>query len=361
MRLRWVTLATHVPASGTGGGMIRYVVEFSRAMARRDDLDYSVVARAEAVDFFADLLGGPRHVLTVPNAPVPVLSAYETQLLSRRLGGFDVVHGTKHLLPRRVRGQRQVLTCHDMLPFDRPGDFPWAKRTLLRVPYLAALSAADSVVAVSAATARRAAAYVPSALEKTVVVPLAAHRPDDADPVAPVAALQGRPFALVVGDPSPRKNLGLIVRAMREVADQVPDAVLAIAGPPDWGVAHDADALDALTREGKAVQLGFVSEAELRWCYLHANVVCCPALLEGFGLPAAEALAHGAPLITSDDEALEEVSGAHVPHVDSYDPRAWVPEMVRLLRQPRVAGPLPPTGRTWDDVASETVQAVNHG
>lgn len=354
----WLTLATHVSADGGGGGMIRYTVEFIRAMARREDVDMHVLAHPRAHDFFAGILGDADHVHLTPDLPVAAVSLFERYALPPSLRGFDVVHGTKHLLPAGpVRG-RKVLTCHDMLPLDRPGDFGQAKRTLLRRPYLASLADADSVVCVSEATRQRAMSYVPSIESTSHVVGLASNALYDGTEGTAVPSLEGGPFVLVVGDDSPRKNLRLIVRAMVEVARTRPDAVLAIAGPPSWGIGEDATLLDVLVAQGNAVRLGFVTDDELRWCYSNAALVCCPALLEGFGLPAQEALTFGAPLLTSDDPALCEVSADAALHLSSWNSEEWVQPILDQLERGRPDGRPAATLRTWDDVARETLEAA---
>ncbi|NAZ81105.1 glycosyltransferase [Kineococcus sp. R8] len=353
--------ATQVPASGTGGGIVRYTVELARALRARADVDLSVLVEPAAQPFFADLLGSAAAVHTVPALPTAARSLLErwgtgSAALRRP---FDVVQGTKHLLPRSRRG-RQVLTVHDMLTLDRPQEFNAMKRALLSGPYLASLRQADRLLCVSAATRDRLLAHVPDVAERAVVVPLAPSPSLSSVPAEEVGRLSGTPFALVVGDPSPRKNLGFVVDLWPDVVARHPGAVLAVVGPPSWG----PTALGALHRQlgetGALAALGHVSEARLRWLYENAAVVLCPSLAEGFGLPAAEALALGARVVTSEDPALCEVSGPEARHLPVSDRSAWVEAVGQAL----LAGPrrLPPgaraSWRSWDDVAAETVDAA---
>lgn len=121
--LSWLMLATHVPPSGMGGGMVRYVVELATALAARPDVELSVLTTASAQPFFRRVLGDKPHLQTVPTLPTAARSVWEREFWgvgSRR--SFDVVHGTKHLIPRRAQGHR-ALTVHDMLLMDIPEDF----------------------------------------------------------------------------------------------------------------------------------------------------------------------------------------------------------------------------------------------
>jgi glycosyltransferase involved in cell wall biosynthesis len=357
-RMRWLLMATHVPEHGGGGGMVRYTVELARGLARHRQVELHVLAQPAGRHFFTTLLGDQERVHVTPALPTAPRSFVERAGLgiSAFALHFDVIHGTKHLLPRRCRGIR-ALTVHDMMLLDRPHDYPVVKRRLLRGPFLRSLRDADVLLCVSAATRDRLCAHLPTARPKAVVVPLAASSAlRQVDP-EPVSRLEGVPFALVVADPSPRKNLPLVVDCWPDVAARVPGAVLALAGPRSWGVARHSAALEMLTAAGRVDAMGFLTDGELRWCYEHARVVLCPSLLEGYGLPAAEALAFGAPLITSDDPALCEVSGDRATHLSGRDPAAWARVVADMLVQPRSAG----TGdrvRTWVDVAEETVQAI---
>jgi glycosyltransferase involved in cell wall biosynthesis len=292
----------------------------------------------------------------MPDAAVP---AFERFVLGQRLGArFDVVQGTKHLLPRWV-GARTVLTVHDLLLFDRPADFPLPKRLLLSRHYAASLRKAGSLLCVSAATRDRLLRWDPR-LARRASVSLLTTSPQllDSAPV-PVPALLGRVFALVVGDASPRKNLAAVVAAWAQVVRRRPDALLVLVGPPAWGSESYGPDHAALVASGHVVQLTGVDDGTLRWCYENCTLVLAPSLAEGFGLPAVEALDLGAALVTSLDPALVEVSGDAAEHVAAGDVAAWVGAALRHLEDPSSArgGKVRPR-RTWDDVAADTVAAV---
>jgi glycosyltransferase involved in cell wall biosynthesis len=358
-RLRYLMLATHVPRSGAGGGMVRYTVELAGALARRADVDLHLLATAEGAGFFREHLPTAR-VHDAPGLPVAARSLLERAgaIPALRRGGFDVVHGTKHLLPWRGPARVALLTAHDMLPLDRPGDFPLAKRVLLRRPYLRSAREADVVVCVSDATRRRLLHYVPSIGPKARVVPLAVSAGlTDATP-EPVPRLAGERFAMVVGDASLRKNLRLAVDTWPRVRAALPGARLAVVGPKDWGRTNRGSAWEEQVTDGHIVALGHVTDGQLRWCYENTGVVLCPSVLEGFGLPVVEARRFGAPVVTSTDPALVEASGPHANPVPVHDQDAWVEAVVTRLRGERL--PIGPA-RSWDDVAEETVRAVHRG
>ena len=355
---RWLLMASHVPPSGLGGGIVRYTMELAYALRRRDDVDLHLLATAEAAGPLGDLLGNRGSVVRLPALPDASVPAFERWALGRLLRDrFDVVQGTKHLVPVGVRA-RTALTVHDMLLLERAQDFGLAKRTLLARPYSASIRQADTLLCVSAATRDRVRHWEPGSVDRAAVVPLATSPTLLHAEPRPVAELAGRPFALVVGDSQPRKNLPVVTAAFQRVIRDRPDAVLLHVGPPAWGRESYGAAHAELTASGNLVQLVGVDDGTLRWCYEQAAVVLAPSLAEGFGLPAAEALDLGAPLVTSVDPALLEVSGDSAEHLPFDDVAGWAAAVLRHLAGDPGPTPAARATRSWDDVAAETVHAV---
>ena len=93
-----------------------------------------------------------------------------------------------------------------------------------------------------------------------------------------------------------------------------------MVGPEGWGD-EPTDAVPARPDGRARLRLtGFVDEATKAALYEGADVVCYPSLREGFGLPVLEAMAHGAPVVTSRGTATAEVGGDAVVLVDPLDP-----------------------------------------
>lgn len=360
--LTWLVMGAHVPSGGAGGGMVRYVVELVRAMRRRTDLQLHVVASHAAASWWREDMG-IQHVHAVPSGPVTVSGVRD--LLGLGMPSqprFDVVHGTKHMLPMPRRAQLRVLTVHDMLPLDRPGDFRRSKRLLLRHPYLTSIRRADLLLCVSEATRRRMASYLPEVVNRARVVQLG---PADAllaaRPHAVPGLLPGH-FVLAVGDNSPRKNLRTLLAGWARVRGRFPAAKLVLVGPPGWGVEGESGSGHV---DDRVVRMGHLPDRQLRWCYENAAAVAMPSVLEGFGLPAAEARAFGTPLIISEDSALVEVAQGHGLIADSADPATWAKALAKVLAATCGAEESAPDGeagewpdRDWDAIAAETVAAA---
>lgn len=361
-QLRWLLLATHVPASGQGGGIVRYTTEMAAALHARSDIELHVLTTSATAPFFTALVPGAliRSTPTLPRLAMALFERWGVRLTLSR-NSFDVVHGTKHLLPHKLSAT-SILTVHDMILLDRPGDFDPVKRHFLRRPYLASLRDADILVSVSRASAQRINAWMPRAEGKVRVVPLATSSALTAVTSRPVPQLRDRRFALVVGDPSPRKNLPMIIDAWSRVSSRVPEAVLVVVGPDSWGETRYGAKFEQLQSDGKLLRLTNLGDSGLRWCYENAGVVLCPSLVEGFGLPAVEALDFGAPLVTSLDPALCEVSGDRAVHLPADRVDLWGEAIAKALLEGRRT--LSPDSsprrvvRSWAEVAAQTVAAV---
>ena len=129
--------------------------------------------------------------------------------------------------------------------------------------------------------------------------------------------LDGRkPFLLYVGGLSPHKNLSTLIEAMAQVRQTMPSADLQLVLVGDYtGDAFNScypELMQLVSRHhlNRAVHFaGYVSDGDLVHLYSGCEAFVLPSYLEGFGLPAAEAMACGAAVLVSDRGSLPEVVG----------------------------------------------------
>jgi glycosyltransferase involved in cell wall biosynthesis len=124
--------------------------------------------------------------------------------------------------------------------------------------------------------------------------------------------LVGAPYVLFVGVLHPRKNLEAVRAAVPALARLgLPHVLAAVANPPaDRAEADDPEAqLQLPSLPGRIRLLRQLGDRDLVALMSGAAAFCLPSFFEGFGLPALEAMACGAPVIVSNRGALPEVVG----------------------------------------------------
>ena len=182
------------------------------------------------------------------------------------------------------------------------------------------------------------------------------HRDEERGPSAGAGAL---PLVLCVGTLEPRKNQLAVVYAAERLWREGLIFELLFIGGAVWEESVPS-AIDCLQRKSRPVRAVLkVSSAELGEAYRRARFTVFPSLHEGFGLPVAESLEHGTPVITSNFGSTEEIArdgGAIL--IDPYNDEELVSAMRRLLTDDELFQQLrrdilARTGRTWDDYASE--------
>jgi glycosyltransferase involved in cell wall biosynthesis len=120
---------------------------------------------------------------------------------------------------------------------------------------------------------------------------------------------------LYVGQQSDYKNSCCLIRAHQKLLDKHPDLGLVFVGKKDTLTSHNEKWVQENTYKN-IVFTGFVDDAELSYLYENSLVYVFPSLMEGFGLPGLEAMAHGAPVASSNATCLPEVYGEAAHYFD---------------------------------------------
>jgi glycosyltransferase involved in cell wall biosynthesis len=195
-----------------------------------------------------------------------------------------------------------------------------------------------------------------------VQLPVAAETPSD----AALASARSRftvgtlPMVLVVGSHEPRKNHLAVLHAAESLWREGLAFSLLFVGGNSWGSRRFTEAMTSLRDRGRPVESVSALGDDLLWAaYRLAHVVLFPSLNEGFGLPVAEALACGTPVVTSRFGSMAEIArhgGALL--VDPRDDGDLTAALRRVLADPathaelaRQAAGVP--RRSWDDYAAE--------
>jgi glycosyltransferase involved in cell wall biosynthesis len=316
---------TAVPANPSGAG--RYTIDLAAALSRQDDVALTFVARRDDATRWQALSPTATVVAAAPRSR-PARLAWEQTRLPKLLRGLPVrVHHSPHYTMPESATLPRVVTVHDLTFFDHP---EWHERTkvaLFRRAIRVAARHADALVCVSRATADRLAALCPVSCPVRVIphgVDLERFRPGapegPVDDHTALAALGVRPpFIAFVGTVEPRKDVPTLVKAFDRMAPGHPELSLVLAGVEGWGSKPVEEAIAGAAARGRIVRTGYVPDDVVPGLLRQAAAVAYPSLEEGFGLPALEALACGAPLVTTTGSAMEEMAAGAAMLVDPGD------------------------------------------
>lgn len=291
-----------------------------------------------------------RPPIPVAQLPLPRTALYEAWHRLRRpsvehaTGAVDVIHATGIAMPPATRPV--VSTVHDLSYLDYPEMFSRAGLRFFRRALELTLAEATLVLCSSRATLARCreAGFDAARLRH---VPLGVRvEPAGVEEVQAVRARfgVGGEYVLWTGTVEPRKNLRGLLRAFERVEQPVD---LVLVGPTGWNEDLE-DVVGSLPERVRTRihRLGWLEGGDLAALYAGASVFCFPSLLEGFGFPVVEAMAHGTPVVTSTGTSTEELvaDGAGLA-VAPTDADALADAISRVLRDPQLASRLAAAGR----------------
>ena len=318
------------------------------------------------------LLSPPRLRSRLTRLPVErpaVRIAWEQTVLPVELvrERVDLLHALGFVSPSAWRG-RTVVTVYDLSFLRFPEVYNRANRLYLSTFTPPSLRRADRVITISEDARRDVIELCGVAPERVTPILLAADerfRPASPEDISDFRERRGLPerFVLYQGTLQPRKNVETLVRAYAMLRAQgSDDHMLVLAGPRGW----QYDSIFELTRqlglEASVSFPGFVPDDELPLWYSSATVFAFPSRYEGFGLPLLEAMACGAPVVSSSSSSLPEVVGDAGLLVDPSDVEGLCSALRQLLENEPRRKTLAAAGRaraqsfSWRRTASETVQ-----
>ena len=392
----------YTPAIWQGAGIGRYTRELVRAVIEQGgDFRYTLFYAAGGVEranpYLADLHQLRAAHPNVRAAPIPLSPRRLTQLWQRLraplpvelfTGPLDLLHAPDFVLP--PTRARTLLTIHDLSFLVHPECAVPSMVRYLSDAVPRSVRRADTVLADSQATRQdlaRLLGYDPARV--TVVYPGVSprFRPLPPEATEPVRARLGLPerFVLFVSTLEPRKNLVRLLEAFARVGGwgmgasgfptpiphpPSPDLHLVLAGRRGWLYEDIFATIERLGLGDRVRLLDFVDDKDLPALYNLAWAFAYPSIYEGFGFPALEALACGAPVVTADNSSLPEVVGdpasssgeAAAVLAPAEDVAALAAALGRVVfdtalrARLREAGPLRARRFTWERAAQQVLE-----
>jgi glycosyltransferase involved in cell wall biosynthesis len=304
----------------------------------------------------------------------------------------DALFVPAHVLPLGAplrQGMRTVVTIHDLGYLRFPEAHTPAHRLYLRLSTLWSARAATRLIAVSAATRDdliRLAGVQPAKI--AVIHHGLSQRFQPVEDPAVIKAAQARygikpPYFFYVGTIQPRKNLARLIEAFADLGvggwgvggggggtpppnpySPTSNPQLVIAGKRGWLTGPIERRAAELGVAARVHFAGYVAGDDLPALLSGSLAFVFPSLYEGFGMPVLEAMACGAPVLTSTTSSLPEVAGAAALLADPTDTASIAAGLARLAADAglraelRVRGLVRAAEFTWDRCAEQTLAVI---
>lgn len=353
---------------GTTGGPATYGRKLVAALVATGDVRVTVLTdRPEAFAESTERAGGC-EVVDVPMRGGIDRLRWQHLAIPRALRKVrpDVYHDTKNALPFRMRCPA-VVTVHDLAYHTVPESFGFASRQFLLRATRSAVRRAQGIVVPSQATATDLLRFYPGHDAHTFVVPHGIDAPPavDRDAMAATLARLGLPddYVLHVGTIQARKNVDLVVAAVRELRARGLDLRAAIVGRVGW---LSERAVREIERDDTAIWHQHLTDEELAHCYAGARAFVSPSAYEGFGFAVADAMAAGVPTVIANVSSLPELCGDAGIRLRELSSDAIVEALDPVLRDPQAHQRLAAAGRararefSWQACAEGHLRAYRH-
>lgn len=346
--------------SGTSTG--RYVdklVEYMHALQPNHDI--TLLAKSHRVEYLLKL--APNFAV-VP-CDVKEFTFAEQGALKRQIEGLhpDLVHFPMVQQPVFYKGS-VVTTIQDLttVRFRNPAKnivVFWLKQQVYKWLNKRVAHKSAALITPTEYVKQDVAAYCRVPLEKISVTLEAADTIRDTS--VPVDSLASKQFIMYTGRPTPHKNLGRLIDAFALLQKTHPDLHLVLVGKHDANYArHEARVQHDGIRN--VVFTGFVNDGQLRWLYENCAAYVFPSLSEGFGLPGLEAMAHNAPVVSSNATCLPEVNGDAAHYFDPLNTEDIAAKIADVLDDEKLRSNLTQKGTervkyfSWQRMAEQTLE-----
>jgi glycosyltransferase involved in cell wall biosynthesis len=280
-------------------------------------------------------------------------------------GSAALVHAPSMAFPP-PDGRPLVVTVHDLNFREHPDAYP-ASGLAFHNAMLERLGDANLVIVPSKATADALAASDRPPRRMRVVpmgTDMEAPPPEEREKLLADLNIQ-RPYVLWMGTLEPRKNPEGVIRGFVQALEGgIPEARtmhLYMVGPRGW---WSGDLAELISERGLGDRVRRINEQPVpvrAALYSGASAFMFPSLAEGFGLPILEAMACGAPVVTSNRSSMPEVAGSAAELCDPTDAASIGAALAKVLRDPELADDLRRVGFkrakefTWERTARQTV------
>lgn len=278
----------------------------------------------------------------------------------------DVFWSPAHYAPWYTGG-KSVVTIHDLAYEYFPELFLPSDLFKLKHWTRSAVEHATQVISVSSATKRDLMTLYKMSSDKISVIPngydadIFNSNQKSSTKIVTDYSLIPYSYILFLGTIQPRKNAIKLVQAFHLLKQSNYKGKLVIAGNIGWFAQDTLTVIKNSPEAQDIVLTGYVSDETRKALYTYADVYVLPSLYEGFGVPALEAMACGAPVAVANNSSLPEVVGDAGLYFNATDP-ADIARAIGEINQDRTGWIKKSQARakqfSWEKCAQQTLNVI---
>ncbi|MFA0113371.1 glycosyltransferase family 4 protein [Vibrio sp. 10N.261.46.E11] len=234
-----------------------------------------------------------------------------------------------------------ITTVHDLSFLSHPSFHPATRVSYLKDKMRGTITRSDHIVVDSDFILDELHDFFPSSKSKSSTLYLGvsdgfkAHSKQECGTLLKSLEIEHDNFLLSVATLEPRKNLNKLIDAFKLLPDSVRKLYpLVLVGDQGWKNSELMDNAKDLVERGQIIFTGYLADDDLKRLYASAGAFVYPSLYEGFGLPVIEAMASGAPVITSNVGATAEVAANGALLIDPSSEVSISNAILELIRDP---------------------------
>ncbi|HSX18649.1 MAG TPA: glycosyltransferase family 1 protein [Candidatus Saccharimonadales bacterium] len=241
-----------------------------------------------------------------PTILEPLMNTLRIVPIEKFIGEVDIFHSSDWTQPKvKSQDTKKVTTIHDMVPFLFPSSTHKKILSTFKRKMDIVKKDVDMILADSQSTKEDVIKFLQIDEEKIHVVYLAPSeefKPQDDEKVKTVLEKYKikKPYILSVATQEPRKNIQKLLDVFEQIVKERPEYHLVLSGKYGWGPGFHSPE--------NVIWTGYVPNEDLIALYTGCRVFAYPSLYEGFGLPVLEAMACGAPVVTSNNSSMLEIA-----------------------------------------------------
>lgn len=287
---------------------------------------------------------------------------------------LDLVHFPYFNVPIFYNGPF-IVTIHDLIinhfPTGRATTLPWPFYQVKRLGYEIILNHtiknSQKIITVSKATKNEIIDHFGIKPSKIVVTYEGADLNNSNPPASPSQdeQLKTKNYFLYVGNAYPHKNLERLLEVIASIKYQTSDIKLVLVGKQDYFYKRLRRKVGEMGLAKEIIFYGEVNDAELQNLYKNTTALILPSLMEGFGLPALEAMSQGCLVLASDIPVLHEICGEAAIYFNPLDIDEIAEKIKMAITDEELKKNLISIGLefaekfSWEKLAKETLKVYN--